>query len=72
MKKYCLIFILFASCKTYRRTELVDSWIDHWNIKYKVVKTFVYDKQTDTLRSTRIDTLIFNDEATWNNTTLFK
>jgi len=71
MKKLFLILILFTSCSTYKRVELVNEWKTSYNMVFTVERVKIYDRKTDTIRLVRMDTTV-QDYTEWKHKKYFK
>jgi len=52
-----LISAVLASCSTYKRTTELPHWFDDKGFPYHVYKIEVYDRKTDKLLKTKMDTV---------------
>jgi len=69
--------ILFAfSCKTYKRTVVLDRWIDKWNVQHTVYQNKYYCRKNDSLYKISLDTAHFDlserDADSYRNNPFFK
>lgn len=54
--KISLLLLVLCSCKTYEKTQCVETWIDKYNFKYSVWLVKKYNRKTDSLIQLRYDT----------------
>lgn len=71
MKKFLFIFVVCASCSTYKRTEVVKEWKTSYDMVFTVERVEIYDRKTDTLRRVHMDTTVL-DITEWRHRKYFK
>jgi len=72
MKNIVIIMVvILSSCSTYKKTEVVNEWKTTYDMVFTVERVEIYDKKTDTLRRTRMDTTVL-DITEWRHKKYFK